>query len=69
MVVYNHLRHTTTIKYDNNGKGWYFRFDGENKMSYRYILSIIEALICQLNIYNTTDCNEDNEGDRKPTTS
>ena len=22
------------------GKGWYFRFDEENKMSYKYILSI-----------------------------
>ena len=23
-------------KYDNNGKGWYFRFDDENKMSYKF---------------------------------
>ena len=32
-----HLRHTTTEKYDNNGKCWYFRFDDDNKMSYEYI--------------------------------
>ena len=34
-----HLRHTATEKYDNNGKGGYFRFD-DNKMGYEYILSI-----------------------------
>ena len=27
-------------KYDNNWKGGYFRFDDDNYMSYRYILSI-----------------------------
>ena len=27
-------------KYDNNMKGWYFRSDDDNKISYRYILSI-----------------------------
>ena len=27
-------------KYDNNGKGGYFRFDDDNNMSYSYILSI-----------------------------
>ena len=27
-------------KYDNNGKGGYFRFDDDNNMSYKYILSI-----------------------------
>ena len=37
---YNHLRHTTTEKYDDNGKGGYFRFDDDNKMGYKYILSI-----------------------------
>ena len=37
---YNHLRHTTAEKYDNNGKGWYFQFDDDNKMSYEYILSM-----------------------------
>ena len=34
------LRHTTTEKYENNGKGGYFRFDDDDNMSYRYILSI-----------------------------
>ena len=33
--VQKHLRHTTTEKYDNNGKGGYFRFDDDNHMSYR----------------------------------
>ena len=27
-------------KYDSNGKNWYFRFDDDNKMSNKYILSI-----------------------------
>ena len=27
-------------RYDNIEKGWYFRFDDQNKMSYEYILSI-----------------------------
>ena len=27
-------------KYDNNGKGGYFRIDDDNNMSYRYILSV-----------------------------
>ena len=35
-----HLRHTTTEKYERNGKDGYFRFDYDNNMSYRYILSI-----------------------------
>ena len=34
-----HLRHTTTGKYDSNGKSGYFRFDDDDNMSYRYILS------------------------------
>ena len=29
-----HLRHTTTEKYDHNGKGGYFRFDDDNNTSY-----------------------------------
>ena len=29
-----------TEKYDNNGKGGYFRFDDDNKMGYEYMLSI-----------------------------
>ena len=47
-----HLRHTTTEKYDNNGKGGYFRFDDDNIMSYRYILSITYTEMGQLNTYN-----------------
>ena len=35
-----HLRHTTTEKYDNNVKDWYFRFDDDNKMSKKFVLSI-----------------------------
>ena len=35
-----HLRYTTTEKYENNGKGGYFRFDDDDYMRYRYILSI-----------------------------
>ena len=31
---------TTTGQFDNNGKGGYFRFDYDNKMVYKYILSI-----------------------------
>ena len=31
---------TTMEKYDNNGKGGYFRFDDDNKMGYEYIISI-----------------------------
>ena len=53
-----HLRHTTTEKYDNNGKVGYFRFDDDNNMSYRYILSITYTEMGQLNIYNPIYCNE-----------
>ena len=35
-----HRRYTTTEKYEDNGKGGYFRFDDDNNMSYRCILSI-----------------------------
>ena len=52
-----HLRHTTTEKYDNNGKGWYFRFDDDYNMSYRYILSITYTEMGQLNTYNPIYCN------------
>ena len=38
-------------KYDNNGKGGYFRFDDVNNMTYRYILSITCTEIGQLNTY------------------
>ena len=47
-----HLRHITTEKYDNSGKGGYFRFDDDNNMSYRYILSITYTEMSQLNTYN-----------------
>ena len=53
-----HLSHTTTEKYDNNGKGGYFRFDDDNNMSYKYILSITLAKMGQLNTYNPIYCNE-----------
>ena len=39
-------------KYDNNGKVGYFRFDDDNNMSYRYILSITYTEMGQLNTYN-----------------
>ena len=29
------------LKYNINGKGWYFRFDDDNKMRYKDIFSII----------------------------
>ena len=43
-------------KYDNNGKGGYFRFEVDN-MSYRYILSITYTEMGQLNTYNPIYCN------------
>ena len=36
---YNHLWHATTKKYDNNGKGGYFGFDDDNKISFEYLLA------------------------------
>ena len=36
-------------RYDNNGKGGYFRFDDDNNISYRYILSITYTEMGQLN--------------------
>ena len=39
-------------KHDNNGKGGYFRFDDDDNMSYRYILSITYTEMGQLNTYN-----------------
>ena len=53
-----HLGHTTTEKYYNNGKGEYFRFDDDNNMSFRYILSITYTEMRQLNTYNPIYCNE-----------
>ena len=45
------LRHKTTENYDNNGKGWYFRFHYDNKTSFRYILSITLTSMGQFNIH------------------
>ena len=42
----------------NNGKGGYFRFDDDNNMIYRYILSITYTEMGQLNTYNPIYCNE-----------
>ena len=53
-----HLRHTTTQKYENNGKGGYFRFVDDNNICYRYILSFTYTEMGQLNTYNTIYCNE-----------
>ena len=53
-----HLRHTTTEKYGNHGKGRYFRFDYDNNMSYRYIISITYTEMGQLNTYNPIYCIE-----------
>ena len=57
-----HLRHPTTEKYDNNGNGGYFRFDDDkfdddNNMSYRYILSITYIEMGQLITHNPVYCN------------
>ena len=45
-------------KYDNNGKGVYFRFDDDNNMSYWYILSFTYTEMGQLNTYNSIYWNE-----------
>ena len=50
-------------KNDNNGKGWWFRFDADNMMSYKYIFSIIETLMG--NTYKPTYCEENKEGNRE----
>ena len=52
------MRHTTTEKYDNNGKkDGYFRFDYDNNMSYRYTLSITYTEMGQMDTYPIY-CNE-----------
>ena len=38
--------------YGNNGKGWYFQFDDDNEMSYKYIFSITKTWMDQLKSYN-----------------
>ena len=50
--------HNRGKKYENNGKGGYFRFDVDINMSYRYIISITKTEMGQLNIYNPIYCNE-----------
>ena len=42
----------TTEKYDNNGKGWYLRFDDDNNMSYKYILLTTWTEMGQWSTYN-----------------
>ena len=46
---------TQLRKYDNNGKDRYIRCDDDNKMSYKYILSITST-------YSPTYCEENKEG-------
>ena len=45
-------------KYDNNGRGGYFRFDDDYNTSFRYILSINYTEVGQLNTYNPIYCNK-----------
>ena len=40
-------------------------FDDDNKMNYRYILSITKTLIGQFNIYNPTCYEENKDCDRE----
>ena len=53
---YKHIRHTTTTKYDNSGQVWCFRFDYDNKMSYKYILPTTWTWMGQFNTYIPTYC-------------
>ena len=41
-------------------KGGYLRFDDDNNMSYRHILSITYTEMGQLNTYNPIYCNGEN---------
>ena len=43
-----------------DGEDWCFRFDDDNKMSYKYILSITQPQIGQLYTRNLMYCKEDN---------
>ena len=43
MMVQPHQVHNYG-KYDNNGKGLYFQFDDDNKMSNKYILLITKTI-------------------------
>ena len=49
--------------YDKNGKGWYFQFDDDNKMSYQYHLDHLN-LKYQFNTYHLTHCECNKEGNR-----
>ena len=40
-------------KYDNTEKVWYLLFDDDDKTSYKYIFSISETWLVQINTYNT----------------
>ena len=53
-----HLRHTSTEKYDNNGKDGYFRFDDDNNMSYRYVIhtNVIKAYLFENSAVCLTTC-------------
>ena len=44
MIVNNHLRHTTADTYDNNGKGWYFRIEDDDKITnwWWYLFNLID---------------------------
>ena len=48
----------TTEKYYRNEKGGYFRFDDDNNIGFRYILSITYTQIGKLNTYNPIYGNE-----------
>ena len=52
-------------KYDNNGKGRYYRFDDDKEMNYKYILSITSNWMGQFNTYNPAYYEENKEGNRK----
>ena len=61
---YNHLRYATTERHKNNGKGWYFWFEDDNRMSYKYILSINWTCTGPLNTCSPICC-KDKEGNRE----
>ena len=56
------FQHTSTEKYDNNGKGWNFRLNYINKKSYKYIISITWNWMARCNTNNPTYCKENKEG-------
>ena len=59
LMVKPHQAHSHA-KYANIGKGWYFRFNDDNKMRYKYILSITrwytgnKITVAQNPVYDTT---------------